>query len=193
MPLSVASYLISTSTFRRGGGWARVGSGLDRSGRHPARGKGRYGQLPTVVAAGLVALSLATVALDLGARPAGASTLSANWAQQSPATSPPASESASMAFDPATGDMVLFGGYNNTLGALSETWTWDGSNWAEQSPATSPPARPRRWRLHGLRPGHGGHGALRGDKQQWRLSLRYLDLERDHLGRAEPGHEPART
>jgi hypothetical protein len=45
-----------------------------------------------------------------------------------------------MAYDPATGDMVLFGGGSNS-GLLNDTWTWDGTTWTQQSPATSPPAR----------------------------------------------------
>jgi hypothetical protein len=48
---------------------------------------------------------------------------------------------ASMAYDPATGQLVLFGGYNTTNGYLSDTWTWNGTTWAQQSPVTSPLAR----------------------------------------------------
>jgi len=36
---------------------------------------------------------------------------------------------------------VLFGGANNSRGALSDTWTWDGSTWARQNPAAHPSAR----------------------------------------------------
>src|SRR5580698_2915361 len=45
-----------------------------------------------------------------------------------------------MAYDPATGQLVLFGGEGNS-GVLADTWTWDGSTWTELSPATSPSAR----------------------------------------------------
>jgi len=45
-----------------------------------------------------------------------------------------------MAYDPATGDMVLFGGSGNS-GDLGDTWTFDGTTWTQLSPATSPPAR----------------------------------------------------
>ena len=57
-----------------------------------------------------------------------------------------------MAFDPATGDMVLFGGDDGSY--LADTWTWNGTNWTKLSPATSPPARSGA--LDGLRPGHRG-------------------------------------
>ena len=67
------------------------------------------------------------------------------WTKQHPATSPPARDSASMAYDAATGTAVLFGGALPHL-ALADTWTWDGSTWTKQHPATSPPARAaRRW------------------------------------------------
>jgi uncharacterized repeat protein (TIGR01451 family) len=45
-----------------------------------------------------------------------------------------------MAYDPATGDMVLFGGGGNS-GVLNDTWTWNGTTWTQLSPATSPPVR----------------------------------------------------
>jgi hypothetical protein len=45
-----------------------------------------------------------------------------------------------MAFDPATGQLVLFGG-NNGTGNLNDTWIWTGSTWRQQSPSVIPPAR----------------------------------------------------
>jgi hypothetical protein len=62
------------------------------------------------------------------------------WTKQSPATRPPAREDAAMAYDAATGNVVLFGG-SDLHGFLNDTWTWDGSTWTEQAPATSPPIR----------------------------------------------------
>jgi len=41
-----------------------------------------------------------------------------------------------MAYDAASGEVVLFGGPWN-----SDTWTWDGSEWTERSTAISPPVR----------------------------------------------------
>jgi hypothetical protein len=49
-----------------------------------------------------------------------------------------------MAYDAATGDIVLFGGVNVISGTghtYGDTWTWNGSAWTKQHPATSPPAR----------------------------------------------------
>jgi hypothetical protein len=45
------------------------------------------------------------------------------WSLQSPATSPPARSGASMAYDAATGQMVLIGGLTNG-GYLADTWTY---------------------------------------------------------------------
>ncbi len=64
-----------------------------------------------------------------------------NWVQQYPASVPPARSQASLAYDGAINQLVLFGGQNATgYGvALNDTWTWNGSNWAQQHPRTAPP------------------------------------------------------
>ena len=62
------------------------------------------------------------------------------WSQLTPATSPPGRWSATMAYDPATGTVVLFGGYSGSS-YLSDTWSWNGITWSHLTPATSPPAR----------------------------------------------------
>lgn len=56
------------------------------------------------------------------------------WTQKFPSTSPPPSN-ATIAYDAANGEVVLFGGNMN------QTWTWDGTTWTEQFPATSPSPR----------------------------------------------------
>ena len=51
---------------------------------------------------------------------------------------------AAMAYDAATGTVVLFGGCCNpfTNGeSFGDTWTWDGNTWMQQQPTTDPPAR----------------------------------------------------
>jgi Protein of unknown function (DUF4232)/Galactose oxidase, central domain len=75
------------------------------------------------------------------------------WVQQHPATVPSVRYDASLADDPASGTVVLFGGCcegltsavgnccNRNLTLLGDTWTWDGSAWTKQSPLTSPPPR----------------------------------------------------
>jgi hypothetical protein len=61
--------------------------------------------------------------------------------QVQPKTGPPGLESAAMAYDAATGNMVLFGGLNSAGQVLAGTWTWNGSTWTEQATAASPPPR----------------------------------------------------
>ena len=63
-----------------------------------------------------------------------------NWTALSPAQSPPARSESAMAYDAATGDVVLFGGLSGTT-ALSDTWIFNGTNWTQASPPASPPAR----------------------------------------------------
>ncbi len=70
--------------------------------------------------------------------------LGLNWTRQAPASSPPARSNAAIAYDAATGTVVLFGGFTRAAGGtvtFGDTWTWDGSTWTKQSPASSPPAR----------------------------------------------------
>jgi hypothetical protein len=65
----------------------------------------------------------------------------ATWTQQFPPSSPPARVDASMAYDAARRQVVLFGGYDLAAGRVSsDTWTWDGTTWTKQSPPLSPPA-----------------------------------------------------
>src|SRR5439155_20190387 len=98
---------------------------------------------------------------------------------QAPATSPCARVGASMAYDAATSNMVLFGGLNSSSRALGDTWTWNGTTWTKQAPAASPPPG---CRVDGLRRGHQQRGPIRRPEQGRRrsrslvgLGLRQLD------------------
>ena len=78
-------------------------------------------------------------------------TKATGWKQLTPAVSPPALSSASMAYDPTTGTMVLFGGIlGSQIGSVNsnETWTWDGQTWTQQFPPVSPSAR--GWNTNGM-------------------------------------------
>ncbi len=66
-----------------------------------------------------------------------------DWTEQHPAISPPARDFASMSYDAATGQLVLFGG--TRIAGLppipsNDTVEW-GGNWTQQHPATVPPSR----------------------------------------------------
>jgi Galactose oxidase, central domain len=63
------------------------------------------------------------------------------WTQLNPTTSPSARYGASMAYDPSTGQMVLFGGIDNVGDSGDDTWTWNGTTWTQLNPATSPAGR----------------------------------------------------
>ena len=65
-----------------------------------------------------------------------------DWTRQNPPTSPPARVGTSLASDPVTQKVVLFGGSDGTQG-LNDTWLWNGaeSNWSKVEPMVSPPAR----------------------------------------------------
>jgi hypothetical protein len=43
---------------------------------------------------------------------------------------------ASMAYDPSTGGLILFGGFNPF--ELADTWKWDGKSWQSLSPKSPP-------------------------------------------------------
>ena len=60
--------------------------------------------------------------------------------QSSP--SPSGRDSASMAYDTNTGQLVLFGGFGSSFGVYpDDTWNWNGTEWTQLNPATSPPGR----------------------------------------------------
>jgi hypothetical protein len=70
------------------------------------------------------------------------------WTQLSPAAAPSERGGAGMAYDPTTETVVLFGGSDNSSGAvLGDTWTWDGVTWTQQFPPVSPPARSPRYSM----------------------------------------------
>ncbi len=63
-----------------------------------------------------------------------------SWTQANPPTSPTPRYSAALAYDAASGQVLLFGGaYGSNY--LNETWVWDGANWTQQQPQTSPSPR----------------------------------------------------
>ena len=86
----------------------------------------------------LVAMACAAT-MPLAASPAGAATPAPNWMRLSPAKSPPPRLNGSMAYDPATGQLVLFGGAKAK--ALNDTWVWNGRTWTQLSPKSRPSPR----------------------------------------------------
>jgi hypothetical protein len=60
------------------------------------------------------------------------------WSEQHPVDAPSARCCMTVAYDPATRQVVLFGGIDDQGVTQSDTWTWDGANWTHQDPGTSP-------------------------------------------------------
>ena len=79
-----------------------------------------------------VAMAAAVVGVVPGRAAAATPAPTATWTQQHPATSPPGRFGASMAYDPATGDAVLFGGVGSSGSYLGDTWTWNGTTWTQE-------------------------------------------------------------
>ncbi|HEX2715828.1 MAG TPA: hypothetical protein VHM88_26895 [Candidatus Acidoferrales bacterium] len=63
------------------------------------------------------------------------------WQQLHPANSPSNRIGASLAGDAGTGQVVLFGGFSQSIGYLNDTWIWNGASWALSAPANSPSSR----------------------------------------------------
>ena len=86
------------------------------------RGRGRR----RVRLLGVVAVLLAAVGGYGRSQPVALASSSSvlNWAMQAPATSPSARVGASMAYDAATGNMVLFGGAALHNAEFGDTWVW---------------------------------------------------------------------
>ena len=84
-----------------------------------------------------------TLALSTGtshAQFAPASGSPPTWKKLSPAVSPSARAAHATAYDPVSGKVVIFGGYDH-VDYLDETWTFDGATWTRETPPSSPPPR----------------------------------------------------
>ncbi len=66
--------------------------------------------------------------------------LTGSWTPISTATAPSPRANASMVFDAADNEVVLFGGQGPS-GAFGDTWVFSGTAWTQLSPSTSPSAR----------------------------------------------------
>jgi hypothetical protein len=74
-----------------------------------------------------------------GAAPEGAALLPIGWVQLSPSASPPQRSYLAMTYDPISGKIIMFGGYDGRR-YLNDTWTFDGISW-ERVPGRPPSAR----------------------------------------------------
>src|SRR5881227_297855 len=63
-----------------------------------------------------------------------------DWSELSPNNPPPARSYLAMTYDPVSGKIIAFGGFDGT-GYLNDTWTFDGTSWAQIATQSAPPAR----------------------------------------------------
>ena len=63
-----------------------------------------------------------------------------DWIELSPTNSPPARSYLAMTYDPVSGKIIAFGGFNGTS-YLNDTWSFDGTSWAHIATQSAPPAR----------------------------------------------------
>jgi hypothetical protein len=85
-----------------------------------------------------VAVACTAFALMATASPSFAASL--EWTRLSPRLPSPPRAAMTMAFDPASGYVVTFGGYDSSS-YLNQTWIWDGIEWAQPIVQTPPPPR----------------------------------------------------
>jgi hypothetical protein len=62
------------------------------------------------------------------------------WVQLSPTNSPPARSYLAMAYDPMSGKVIMFGGFDGNA-YLNDTWEFDGVSWTQVATNTPPPVR----------------------------------------------------
>ena len=63
-----------------------------------------------------------------------------DWIELSPNDPPPARSYLAMTYDPVSGKIIAFGGFDGT-GYLNDTWSFDGTNWTQIATQSAPPAR----------------------------------------------------
>lgn len=110
-----------------------------RSGGVPAKGRSSHDRrVRALGAAAALAAALALVGGTLGLH----GRLQRSIPDAAAGGATPAGRSrAAMAYDDATGTVLLFGGRSATGAALGDTWSWDGDHWTQLHPAHAPSAR----------------------------------------------------
>src|SRR6266508_7007684 len=63
-----------------------------------------------------------------------------DWVELSPNNPPPARSYLALTYDPVSGKIIAFGGFDGT-GYLNDTWSFDGTSWMQIATQSAPPAR----------------------------------------------------
>ncbi|MEZ5967059.1 MAG: hypothetical protein R3F56_24695 [Planctomycetota bacterium] len=61
-----------------------------------------------------------------------------NWTALNPGFRPSPRSEAALAFDPARGRLVMYGGWGGSSVGLVDAWEWDGTTWTDRTSATGP-------------------------------------------------------
>ena len=64
------------------------------------------------------------------------------WRNATPAVSPSPRQGAGLAFDPATNEILLFGGRSASGALLNDTWEWSSGTWKNLTPFLAGPSPP---------------------------------------------------
>src|SRR4029453_7010045 len=80
------------------------------------------------------------ISIVFAASAAAAQFSSSDWVQLSPTNPPPARSYLAMTYDPVSGKVIAFGGFDGAK-YLNDTWTFDGTSWAQIATPSAPPAR----------------------------------------------------
>src|SRR5215470_8992059 len=85
-------------------------------------------------------LSCCYILIAFASSAAGARLSLLDWIELSPINSPPARSDLAMTYDPISGKVIAFGGFDGTQ-YLNDTWSFDGTSWTQIATQSPPPAR----------------------------------------------------
>jgi len=87
-----------------------------------------------------IVLTCCCTAIAFASSAAAAQFSSLDWIELSPINSPPARSYLAMTYDPISGKVIAFGGFDGTR-YLNDTWSFDGTSWTQIATQPAPPAR----------------------------------------------------
>jgi hypothetical protein len=96
--------------------------------------RARYFSLASII------LICCCISIASAASSAAAQFSSLDWIELSPNESPPARSYLAMTYDPVSGKIIAFGGFDGTS-YFDDTWSFDGTSWAQISTQSAPPVR----------------------------------------------------
>ena len=80
------------------------------------------------------------ISIAFGASAPAAQSSLPDWIELSPNDPPPARSYFAMTYDPVSGKIIAFGGFDGT-GYRNDTWSFDGTSWAQIATQSAPPPR----------------------------------------------------